>query len=161
MGATCWRTWYGTAEMESFFSHANLSVSNWFQAYEDNNHSASKQFEKFQVFDEIKIELLKDTVIELSPSPSSINFIDGISITQTPETSNSNPNPNPTELKSETEGMNDDKPLDLSMRKPSKVIYVMDSDDEAEPIIIDSDDDHDDHDDNKEHLQKTLNLNMM
>lgn len=108
------------------------------------------------MFDEIKIELLKDTVIELSPSPSSINCIDGISITQIPETSNSNPNP--TELKSETEGMNDDKPLDLSMRKPSKVFYVMDSDDEDEPIIIDSDDDLDV---NKEHLQKTLNLNMM
>lgn len=41
----------------------------------------------------------------------------------------------------------DGQPLDLSMPKPSKPFYILDSDEEAETIAIDSDDD----DDNKAH----------
>lgn len=34
--------------------------------------------------------------------------------------------------------LNDDQPLDLSMPKPSKPIYILDSDEEAETITIES-----------------------
>lgn len=80
---------------------------------------------------------------QISPSSSSSNFIGEGSMTKTPEI------PNPKDIKSE-DNLNDEKPLDLSMAKSSKPIYVLDSDEEAGTIVIDDDED----DDNKEHLQK-------
>lgn len=86
-------------------------------------------------------------ILTAQPSTSSpSNFTGECSMAKTPKTY----------IKSEAnesmvDNSSDEKPLDLSMKKPSKPIYVLDSEEEGEIITIDSDDD-----DNKEHLQKSL-----
>lgn len=93
---------------------------------------------------------MKPTSLIAPPASSSSNFFGGNSkTTKTPIRTDIKPEA----IDSMVNNLDDEKPLDLSIVKTMKSIYVMDSDEEAETIVIDSDDDNDD---NKEHLQKLL-----
>lgn len=116
------------------------------------NSSNEQQFEILKTFkQDIQIQLTLDVTAQ-SSQLTTLNCTDGTSKISELKITNVKSVP----IEDMKESLEDEKPLDLSIRKSTKTFYILDSDEENETITIDSDDDDEDHKRNIYKLNRAL-----